>query len=352
MSEFNDFGYVEKAFANIREIVKKQGGNIHKAASMMADAICNDKLINVYAGGGHTTLAMGEMFFRAGGLANINPIMETALSVFNQALKYLELERTVNFGASIVKYYDLQKDDLLIIFHNIGINPATIDAAMEAKKRGVKIIAVASSYWQMEMPADHFIRHPTRKNLFDFEDVCFGPRNLGLDKKTVELRAYEALQKVKFPEELYFQPPFDLSGGQKRRVAIAGVLAMKPQVLIRDEPTAGLDPAGRDEILDMIADMHKELGITIILVSHSMEDVAKYVDRIIVMNSGQVMLDGEPKAVFRHYRELEEVDLAAPQVTYLMHDLAERGLPVNLEATTIEEARDSILEALREPKKD
>lgn len=185
-----------------------------------------------------------------------------------------------------------------------------------------------------------------------FEDVCFGPRNLGLDKKTVELRAYEALQNVKFPEELYFQPPFDLSGGQKRRVAIAGVLAMKPQVLILDEPTAGLDPAGRDEILDMIADMHKELGITIILVSHSMEDVAKYVDRIIVMNSGQVMLDGEPKAVFRHYRELEEVDLAAPQVTYLMHDLAERGLPVNLEATTIEEARDSILEALRETKRD
>ena len=145
MAKFNDFGYVAKAFANIQEVVEKQGDHLHKAASMMADAIQNDKLINVYAGGGHTTLAMGEMFFRAGGLANINPIMETALSVFNQALKYLELERTVNFGSSIVKYYDLRKDDLLIIFHNIGINPATIDAAMEAKKRGVKIIAVASS---------------------------------------------------------------------------------------------------------------------------------------------------------------------------------------------------------------
>ena len=143
----------------------------------MADAIQNDKLINIYAGGGHTTLAMGEMFFRAGGLANINPIMETALSVFNQALKYLELERTVNFGSSIVKYYDLQKDDLLIIFHNIGINPATIDAAMEAKKRGCKIIAIASSYWQNEMPADHFIRHPSGKNLFDFADVCIDDYN-------------------------------------------------------------------------------------------------------------------------------------------------------------------------------
>ena len=177
MSEINDFGYVEKAFANIREVVEKQGTNIHRAAELMADALRDDKLINVYAGGGHITLAMGEMFFRAGGLANINPLMETALSVFNQALKYLELERTVNFGASIVRYYDLQPGDLLIIFHNIGINPATIDAAMEAKKRGVKIIAVASSYWQKEMPKDHFIRHPSGKNLFDFADVCIDDYN-------------------------------------------------------------------------------------------------------------------------------------------------------------------------------
>ena len=123
---------------------------------------------SVYAGGGHTTLAMGEMFFRAGGLANINPMMETALSVFNQALKYLALERTVNFGASIIKYYDPQPGDVVLFFHNIGINPATIDAAEECKKRGCKIIAVASSYWQNEMPKDHFIRHPNGKNLVDF----------------------------------------------------------------------------------------------------------------------------------------------------------------------------------------
>ena len=177
MSELNDFGYVEKAFANIREVVEKQGENIKAAAALMADAIKNDRLINVYAGGGHTTLAMGEMFFRAGGLANINPLMETALSVFNQALKYLELERTVNFGASIIKYYDIQEGDVVLFFHNIGINPATIDAAMEVKKRGGKIIAVASSYWQDEMPADHFIRHPSGKNLFDFADVCIDDYN-------------------------------------------------------------------------------------------------------------------------------------------------------------------------------
>ena len=179
-----------------------------------------------------------------------------------------------------------------------------------------------------------------------FADVCFGPKNLGLDKKTVELRAYEALRNVGFPEELFYQPPFDLSGGQKRRVAIAGVLAMKPEVLILDEPTAGLDPKGRDEILDLISQMHKELGITIILVSHSMEDVAKYVDRIIVMNQGSVMFDGVPKEVFRHYKELEEIGLAAPQVTYLMHELRKKGLPVSLDVTTVEEAKRSILNVL------
>lgn len=180
-----------------------------------------------------------------------------------------------------------------------------------------------------------------------FADVCFGPKNLGLDKKTVELRAYEALRNVGFPEELFYQSPFDLSGGQKRRVAIAGVLAMKPEVLILDEPTAGLDPKGRDEILDLISQMHKELGITILLVSHSMEDVAKYVNRIIVMNQGSVMFDGVPKDVFSHYQELEGIGLAAPQVTYLMHELRKKGLPVSLDATTVEEAKQSILKALR-----
>lgn len=180
-----------------------------------------------------------------------------------------------------------------------------------------------------------------------FNDVCFGPKNLGLERKEVEARAKEALASVRFPQELFGNPPFDLSGGQKRRVAIAGVLAMKPEVLILDEPTAGLDPAGRDEILGLISQMHKELGITVILVSHSMEDVAKYVDRIIVMNQGSVMYDGAPKDVFRQYKELEAVGLAAPQVTYLMHELKEKGLRVDLDATTVEEAKKSILKVLQ-----
>lgn len=167
-----DFGYLQSVIANLQQIHDTQSEAIEQAAELMCDAIANDRLIHVYGGGGHTTLPVGEMFFRAGGLACINPLMETGLSVFNQALKYLELERTVNYGSAIVKYYDLQKDDVLIIFHNIGINPATIDAAMEAKKCGAKIIAVSSKAWQTEMPSDHFIRHPNKTNLNDYADVC------------------------------------------------------------------------------------------------------------------------------------------------------------------------------------
>ena len=166
-----DFGYYSQIIANLELVNKTQEPNIDAAASLMADAIADDRLIHIYGGGGHTTLPVGEMFFRAGGLANIDPVMEPALSVLNQALKYLELERTVNFGASIVKYYQLKRGDVMIIFHNIGINPATIDAAAEAKKAGAKIIAVSSSHWQNEIPEDHFIRHPSKKNLFDFADV-------------------------------------------------------------------------------------------------------------------------------------------------------------------------------------
>ncbi len=173
----NDFGYLDSIIANLREVKEKQAANIQAAGKLMADAIEADRLISVYGGGGHTTLVMGEMFFRAGGLSNINPVMETGLSVFNQALKYLELERTENYGRAIMKYYDLQKDDLLIIFHNIGINAATIDAALEAKKNGVKIIAVSSSYWQEEMPPEHFIRHSSKKNLFELADVCIDDYN-------------------------------------------------------------------------------------------------------------------------------------------------------------------------------
>lgn len=177
-------------------------------------------------------------------------------------------------------------------------------------------------------------------------DVCFGPKNQNLTQEECEERAKEALAHVGLDESYYAKSPFELSGGQKRRVAIAGVLAMNPKVLILDEPTAGLDPQGRDEILDQIASLHKTRGITIILVSHSMEDIAKYVDRIIVMNHGVKEYDDVPKKVFSHYRELEKIGLAAPQITYIMHALSEKGLDVDVNATTVEEARVSIMGAI------
>ena len=177
-------------------------------------------------------------------------------------------------------------------------------------------------------------------------DVCFGPKNQGLSQEECQERAKEALSQVEIPEELYEKSPFDLSGGQKRRVAIAGVLAMNPDVIVLDEPTAGLDPRGRDEILDRVRYLHDTRGITVILVSHSMEDVARYVERLIVMSHGKKKYDGTPREVFSQYRELEKIGLAAPQMTYIMHALKERGLKVDAAAMTVEEARDSILEAL------
>ena len=176
-----------------------------------------------------------------------------------------------------------------------------------------------------------------------FKDVQFGPKNQGLDEKEQIKRAYEALGLVGLPEEFFLASPFELSGGQKRRAAIAGVIAMKPAVLILDEPTAGLDPKGRDDILGLISDMHEKRGDTVILVSHSMEDVANYVDRIIVMDGGKPVYDGTPKEVFAHYKELEKIGLAAPQVTYVMNDLKAAGFDVKTDATTVEEAKEEIL---------
>ena len=184
-----------------------------------------------------------------------------------------------------------------------------------------------------------------------FSAVCFGPKNLGLSKEEVEERAKKALTQVGLDESYYKKSPFELSGGQKRRVAIAGILAMHPQVLILDEPTAGLDPKGRDEILDQVALLQKERKITVILVSHSMEDVARYVDRIIVVNDGKILFDDTPKQVFQHYKELESVGLAAPQVTYVVKALKEKGWDIDTTATTVEEAKEAILLAIKKREK-
>lgn len=182
------------------------------------------------------------------------------------------------------------------------------------------------------------------------KDVCYGPKNLGLSDDEAQKRAKEALTMVGIDEKEYEKSPFELSGGQKRRVAIAGVLAMHPDILVLDEPTAGLDPKGRNDILDQISSLHKQTGITVILVSHSMEDVAKYVDRIIVMNRGQVFMDGTPKAIFDRSDTLESVGLAAPQVTYIMRCLHSIYPDMPMDATTVEEAKNDILKYLEADK--
>jgi len=169
--------YQKNVTSKIADVERREAGNIHRAGEMIADAYADDRLIHVYGGGGHTVMMVCEMFFRAGGLANINPIFGHDISPLCQALKYLEVERTTGYGSCLIRYYDLQKDDLLIIFHNIGYNPTTIDAAMEARKRGAKIIAVSSSDWRKKLPRNHHIRHPNKKHLFEYADLCIDDRN-------------------------------------------------------------------------------------------------------------------------------------------------------------------------------
>ncbi|HHX60416.1 MAG TPA: energy-coupling factor transporter ATPase [Epulopiscium sp.] len=181
-----------------------------------------------------------------------------------------------------------------------------------------------------------------------YKDVAFGPKNMGLSEDEIKERVISALSMVNIGEEMYEKSPFELSGGQKRRVAIAGVLAMRPDILVLDEPTAGLDPRGREEILDQISQMHKTLGITVILVSHSMEDVARYVDRLVVMEKGGIALDGKPREVFNHIEELEAMGLAAPQIRYIMQAIIQKGMNIKADILTVEEAADIIAAYLKQ----
>ena len=183
-----------------------------------------------------------------------------------------------------------------------------------------------------------------------YKDVAFGPTNMGLSPEEIHESVLSALQTVGLSEEVYEKSPFELSGGQKRRVAIAGVLAMNPEVLILDEPTAGLDPRGRDEILQAIKELHEKRGITVVLVSHSMEDVAKLVDRIIVMHRGKAAMEGTPREIFSHVEELEQMGLAAPQVSYVFAELKKRGYDVPTDVYTVEEAKEALLKLIKQVK--
>ena len=273
-------------------------------------------------------------------LEHVNYVYSPGTAYEKQALKDVSLEIPQGQFVGIIGHTGSGKSTL--IQHLNGLTKATSGKILY---EGKNIYDEGYDMRGLRSQVGLVFQYPEHQ-LFEVDvlsDVCFGPKNQGLSQEECEARAKEALELVGFPEKYYKQSPFELSGGQKRRVAIAGVLAMRPKVLVLDEPTAGLDPKGRDEILDQVERLHKETGMTVILVSHSMEDVARYVERIIVMNRGEKMLDGTPGEVFRHYKELEKVGLAAPQVTYVMHELKERGFDLSPDATTIEEAADEIM---------
>ena len=273
-------------------------------------------------------------------LENLNYTYSPGNAYEKHALKNVDLEIPHGQFVGIIGHTGSGKSTL--IQHLNGLMKATSGALYYDGKNiydeGYDMKALRSQVGLVFQYPEH--------QLFEVDvltDVCFGPKNQGLSEEECLKRAKEALELVEFPEKYYHQSPFELSGGQKRRAAIPAVLAMKPKVLVLDEPTAGLDPKGRDDILDQIERLHKETGMTVILVSHSMEDIARYVERIIVRNHGEKLFDGMPKEVFAHYKELEQVGLAAPQVTYMMHDLKAQGMDVRTDVTTIEEAADEIM---------
>lgn len=277
-------------------------------------------------------------------LENVSYTYSPGMAYEIHALKNINLEIRDGEFIGLIGHTGSGKSTL--VQHLNGLMKATSGAIYY---NGENIYAEGYSMKNLRSRVGLVFQYPEHQ-LFEVDvltDVCFGPKNQGLSKEQAEERAKKALAMVGMGEKYYKSSPFELSGGQKRRVAIAGVLAMQPDVLILDEPTAGLDPKGRDEILEQIKKLHEEEQITIILVSHSMEDVAKYVGRIIVMNQGEAMFDGTPGMVFSHYKELEKIGLAAPQVTYIMNALAEKGFSVNREVTTIEEAAEEIFAAYR-----
>lgn len=275
-------------------------------------------------------------------LRNVEYVYSPGNAYEKKALKGIDLELYEGEFVGVIGHTGSGKSTM--IQHLNGLIKATNG---EILFKGENIYTEKYNLRELRNQVGLVFQYPEHQ-LFEVDvlsDVCFGPKNQGLSPEVCKERALEALRLVGLSEKYYDASPFDLSGGQKRRVAIAGVLAMRPKVLVLDEPTAGLDPKGRDEILDQIAYLQKEGNLTVVLVSHSMEDIAKYVDRIVVMNKGCKMYDGKPKEVFAEYKELEKVGLAAPQVTYIMHALAEQGLPVDVEATTIEEAVQTIADA-------
>ncbi len=276
-------------------------------------------------------------------LENVSYIYEKGSAYSSDALKNISLEINKGEFVGIIGHTGSGKSTLIQLF-NALLSPT------EGRIMYDNADIWESSYDRraLRFKVGLVFQYPEYQ-LFEttiLKDVCYGPRNKGLSEEECKERAIQAITAVGMKEDMYEKSPLDISGGQKRRVAIAGVLAMDPEVLVLDEPCAGLDPRGKKEILDMLSRLRRDRNITIILVSHSMEDVAGYADRLIVMNKGEKAFDGSVREVFSHYRELEKMGLAAPQVTYIMNELKNRGLDVDTNAITIDEAKKSILKAL------
>jgi len=280
-------------------------------------------------------------------LENLNYIYGTGTVMNVQALKDINLEIHEGTFIGLIGHTGSGKSTL--IQHLDGLLKPTSGKVLF---NDMDIFSKDFSMKDLRCKVGLVFQYPEHQ-LFEadiFSDVAYGPKNLGLDKEEIDRRVADAIHLVGLNESYYLKSPFELSGGEKRRAAIAGVLAMEPDYLVLDEPTAGLDPKGRDEILDQIAELQKRKNITVILVSHSMEDIAKYVQRVIVMNKGEIIFDDEPKKVFSNYKKLEEIGLMAPQITYVMHELNERGIEVDKDITKLNEAKDAILKALNKGK--
>jgi len=278
-------------------------------------------------------------------LRNISYVYSPDSVYRKQALKNISFDIYQGEFLGIVGHTGSGKSTL--IQHLNGLNKASSGKLLF---KGRNIYEESEGFLALRKKVGLVFQYPEYQ-LFEatvLQDVCFGPKNLGFSKEEAEELAKHALEQVGIGEECYELSPFELSGGQKRRVAIAGVLAMNPEVLILDEPAAALDPRGRDEIFDILKKLHKNSNTTIILVSHSMEDVAKYTERMIVLDCGEKKMDDIPVHIFRKHSELEKMGLAAPQVVYIMEDLKKAGLQVNTDVLNIEEAAEEICQRLKE----
>lgn len=277
-------------------------------------------------------------------LKNVSYIYGKGSSEEKMALRDINLEIRQNEFAAVVGHTGSGKSTLIQLLN--GLEKAE---SGEIFFHGKNIYDKDFSMKMLRSKVGLVFQYPEHQ-LFEstvVKDVAFGPSNMGWEQLKVELSTFGALKDVGIGEELFDVSPLALSGGQKRRVAIAGVLAMEPEILVLDEPMAGLDPAGRKEIFELLKKLHRERKITVLLVSHSMEDVAEYASRVIVMNQGQIVLDGEPRKVFRYEKELSKIGLGVPQATSLMHFLAEQGVAVEDDCLTVQESISAILKWLK-----